>query len=66
MSRFELIAAECADHDVSNLVALLDVSRSGFYAWARRRRRTELSPRQQWRRDLQVRILAHWQASQRT
>ncbi|EHB46382.1 IS3 family transposase [Mycolicibacterium vinylchloridicum] len=66
MSRFELIAAECADHDVSNLAQLLGVSRSGFYAWAARQRRSELSARQQQRRDLEVKILAHWQASKRT
>ena len=66
MSRFKLIAAECADHDVSNLAQLLGVSRSAFYAWAARQRRTELSPHQQRRRDLEVKILAHWQASKRT
>jgi len=66
VSRFELIAAECADHDVSNLTQLLGVSRSGFYAWAARHRRTELSAHQQRRRDLEVKILAHWQASKRT
>lgn len=65
MSRFELIAAECANHDVTKLVALLGVSRSGFYAWADRQRRVELTPRQQRRRDLEVKILAHWQASRR-
>ena len=66
MSRFELIAAECADHDVSKLTELLGVSRSGFYAWAARQRRTEPTRRQQWRRDLEVKILAQWKASQRT
>lgn len=66
MRRFELIAAECADHDVSKLAPLLGVSRSGYYAWAARQCRTELSPHQQWRRDLEVKILAHWQASART
>ena len=66
MSRFELIAAECADHDITRLASLLHVSRSGFYAWADRRRRQRLTPRQQWRRDLEVKILVHWKASQRT
>ena len=66
MSRFELIAAECAHHDVSKLAQLLNVSRSGYYAWAARQCRVELSPRQQWRRDLEVKILAHWKASART
>jgi putative transposase len=66
VSRFELIAAECAHHDVSKLAQLLDVSRSGYYAWAARQCRVELSPRQQWRRDLEVKILAHWKASTRT
>jgi putative transposase len=66
VSRFELIAAECAHHEVSKLAELLDVSRSGYYAWAARHCRVELSPRQQWRRDLEVKILAHWTASTRT
>lgn len=66
MSRFELIAAECADRDISTLAALLSVSRSGFYAWAARQRRAEPTGRQQWRRDLEVKIAAHWKASQRT
>lgn len=66
MSRFELIAAECADHDITTLTELLDVSRSGYYAWEARQRRTEPTPRQQWRRDLEVKILAHWQESRRT
>ncbi|BBY58861.1 IS3 family transposase [Mycolicibacterium sarraceniae] len=66
MSRFELIAAECADHDISKLTELLGVSRSGFYAWAARQCRVELSAHQQWRRDLEVKILSHWKASRRT
>ncbi len=66
MSRFELIAAECADHDVSKLAELLSVSRSGFYAWVARQRRTEPTARRQWRRDLEVKIVAHWKASRRT
>ncbi|BBY58957.1 transposase [Mycolicibacterium sarraceniae] len=49
VSRFELIAAECADHDISKLTELLGVSRSGFYAWAARQCRVELSAHQQWR-----------------
>lgn len=66
MSKFELIAAECADHEISKLTELLEVSRSGYYAWAARQRSDELSPHQQWRRDLEVKILAHWKASART
>ena len=66
MSKFELIAAECADHDITKLTELLGVSRSGFYSWVDRQRRRELTPRQQRRRDLEVKILAHWQASTRT
>ncbi|MCK5752714.1 MAG: IS3 family transposase [Mycobacterium sp.] len=66
MSKFELIAAECADHEITKLAELLGVSRSGFYSWVDRQRRTELTPRQQRRRDLEVKILAHWQASTRT
>lgn len=66
MSRFEFIAAECADHDISKLVDLLDVSRSGFYAWAQRQQCASPTRQQQWRRDLEVKILAHWKASTRT
>lgn len=66
MSRFELIAAECADHSITKLAALLDVSRSGYYAWADRQRNPVLSPRAQRRRDLEVKIRAHWKASRRT
>lgn len=66
MSRFELIAAECADHDITKMTDLLGVSRSDYYAWVDRQRRTELTPREQRRRDLEVKILAHWQASART
>jgi putative transposase len=36
VSAFRLIAAEKADNPVSVLCELLDVSRSGFYAWERR------------------------------
>ena len=66
MSKFELIAAECADHEISKLTELFEVSRSGYYAWAARQRSVELSPHQQWRRDLEVKILVHWKASART
>jgi putative transposase len=66
VSKFELIAAECADHDITKLTELLGVSPSGFYSWVDRQRRRELTPRQQRRRDLEVKILAHWQASTRT
>ena len=66
MSKFELIAAKCADHDITKLTELLGVSRSGYYSWVERQRCTELTPRQQRRRDLEVKILTHWQASTRT
>ncbi|NDK92641.1 IS3 family transposase [Gordonia desulfuricans] len=66
MSCYELIAAECAGHDITDLVELLGVSRSGYYAWAGRQRRGEPTARQQRRRDLEVKILAHWKRSQRT
>ncbi|UVF76958.1 IS3 family transposase [Gordonia mangrovi] len=66
MSKFELITAECADHDTSKLAGSQGVSRSGFYAWGTRQRHTEPTARQQWRRDLEVKIAAHWKASQRT
>ncbi|SDU79532.1 hypothetical protein SAMN04488548_136231 [Gordonia westfalica] len=66
VSRLELIAAECANDDVTKIVALRGVSRPGYYAWAhRQRRRAESTPRQLRRRDLEVKILAHGQAPRR-
>ncbi|MGW0037286.1 hypothetical protein, partial [Gordonia sp. NPDC003376] len=63
MSCYELIAAECAGHDITDLVELIGVSRSRYYAWAGRQRRGEPTARQQRRRDLEVKILAHWKRS---
>ena len=36
MSLFRFIAAEKANHSISLMCRLLDVSRSGFHAWQRR------------------------------
>lgn len=66
MSRFGLIAAECTCHDVTRMVELLGVSTSGYYKHLHTRTTSELSPRQQRRRDLEVKILAHHRASNRT
>lgn len=52
--RFELVAAECADHHVMKCCAPPIASRPGFSACADRQRRVELTPRQRRRRDLEV------------
>ena len=66
MSRFELIAAECATHDVTRMTALLGVSTSGFYKHVHTLGCDEPTPRVQRRRDLEVKILAHHKASNGT
>ena len=59
MSRFELIAAECASHDVTRMAQLLGVSTSGYYKHLHTLAADEPSPQVQRRRDLEVKILAH-------
>ncbi len=55
-----MIHAEKANHEVSRMVELLEVSRSGYYAWADRQARAELGPRAARRADLSVKIkVAH-------
>jgi len=55
-----VIHAEEATHDVSRMVELLGVSRSGYYAWAGRQARGELGTRAARRADLLVKIkVAH-------
>ncbi len=66
MSRFELIAAECADHDVTRMAELLGVSTSGYYQHLHTRTASEPTPRVQRRRDLEIKILAHHKASKGT
>lgn len=66
MSRFELIAAECAFHDVTRMAQLLGVSTSGYYKHLHTLAADEPSPQVQRRRDLEVKILAHHRASHGT
>lgn len=66
MSRFGLIAAECANHDVTRMACLLGVSTSGYYKHLGTRTAPELGPQAQRRRDLEVKILAHHKASKGT
>jgi len=66
VSRFELIAAECAAHDVTRMAELLGVSTSGYYKHLHTRTASEPSPRVQRRRDLEVKILAHHRVSNGT
>lgn len=54
-----MIHAEKANHSISRMVDLLQVSRSGYYAWAQRRC-SEPGPRAARRADLSVKIkVAH-------
>jgi putative transposase len=66
VSRFELIAAECAVHDVTRMAELLGVSTSGYYKHLHTLAASEPSPRVQRRRDLEIKILAHHKASHGT
>ena len=55
-----MIHAEKASHEVSRMVDLLQVSRSGYYAWANRQAGSELGARAARRADLLVKIkVAH-------
>lgn len=63
MSRFELIAAECASHDITRMAAVLGVSTSGYYKHLAGLAGEGLSPRRQRRRDLEVKIATHHRAS---
>lgn len=55
-----MIHAEKANHEVSRMVDLLQVSRSGYYAWANRQAGSELGARAARRADLLVKIkVAH-------
>jgi putative transposase len=66
VSRFELIAAECAHHDVTRMAELLSVSASGYYKHLHALSASVPTPRVQRRRDLEVKILAHHKASHGT
>ena len=58
--------AECANHEVSRMARLLEVSRSGFYKWRADRTREEPTAAEQRRADLDKRILASHVASNGT
>ena len=66
MSRFELMAAECASHDVTRMAQLLGVSTSGYYKHRDRLAAPEPTAAVQRRRDLEVKILTHHKASKGT
>lgn len=58
--------AECANHEVSRMARLLEVSRSGFYKWRASRAREEPTAAEQHRAELDQRILASHVASHGT
>ena len=58
--------SECANHEVSRMARLLEVSRSGFYKWRAIQSREEATPAEQRRADLDKRILASHVASHGT
>ena len=58
--------AECANHEVSRMARLLELSRSGFYKWRADRAREEPTVAEQRRCDLDERILASHVASHGT
>jgi putative transposase len=58
--------SECANHEVSRMARLLEVSRSGFYKWRADRAREEPTAAEQRRADLDKAILASHVASHGT
>jgi putative transposase len=66
VSRFELIAAECASHDVTRMAQLLGVSTSGYSKHLHILASDRVTSQVQRRRDLEVKILAHHRASRGT
>lgn len=66
MSVFELIDAQCAEFTIEVMTRNLPVSRSGFYAWKRRRTTATVSGPAQLRADRQAKILTFHQDSRGT
>jgi putative transposase len=58
--------AECANHEISRMARLLEVSRSGFYKWRAIQSRKEATATEQRRADLDRKILASHVASHGT
>jgi putative transposase len=66
VSKFELMAAQRAGHDVTRMAELLGVSTSGYYKHLHTLAAEAASPQVQRRRDLEIKILAHHKASEGT
>ena len=60
------MAAECATTEITRMARLLEVSTSGYYKREKRSAAIELTPQLQRRADLEVKILAHFRASDGT
>ena len=57
MTFFELIESQYANHSVDVMVRSLPVSRSGYYAWKKRRAATIVTDLEQRNLDLQAKVL---------
>ena len=58
--------AECATFEISRMAKLLRVSRAGYYKWKTAISKTEVSRSEQWRLDLEARIISHHKDSNGT
>lgn len=57
------MAAECATTEITRMARLLEVSTSGYYRREKAGIAGELTPQLQRRVDLEVKVLAHFKAS---